>query len=155
MNTNKGYHSCMDMWTLRGLMFSYLLCSVIQPLRRIQKELPPQCVCVCVSLSLTSRNCRKNTFLSNHVLWLHGIHEWWGISDLACRLCPMFQFWDWKCINVIRSTFSGKENTLTVREGVCGRNVWGSWLLSWFELYYLGCGSSLHSNKNKCNRKLG
>jgi hypothetical protein len=45
----------IDTWTLTGLMFSYLLWSVIPPLGTIQKELPPE------SLSLPcSLDCRKN-----------------------------------------------------------------------------------------------
>jgi hypothetical protein len=50
---NKKSYGSIDMWTLIGLIFNYLLQSMIPPLWRIQKELPPQ------FLSLTSRNCRK------------------------------------------------------------------------------------------------
>jgi hypothetical protein len=50
---NKKSYGSIDMWILIGLMFNYLLQSMIPPLWRIQKELPPQ------FLSLTSRNCRK------------------------------------------------------------------------------------------------
>jgi len=59
------------------LIFSYLLWSVIPPLWRIQKELPPQL------LSLSSRNCRKN-FLPNHVLQSYRSHD----DKLWHRLCP-------------------------------------------------------------------
>jgi hypothetical protein len=58
------------MWTLTGLMFNYLLWSVIPPLRRIQKELPPRSQ----FLPLTFTNCKRN-FLSNHILWPHSGYD--------------------------------------------------------------------------------
>ncbi len=46
-------YGSIDMWTLTGLMFTYLLWYVIPPSWRIQKELLSQ---------LTCRDCRKTSF---------------------------------------------------------------------------------------------
>ncbi len=57
-----------DRWILTGWMLRYVLGSVIPPLQRIQKDLPPP------FLSLTYRDCRKNLF-SNHIVWSHRSHH--------------------------------------------------------------------------------
>jgi hypothetical protein len=72
-----------DRWILTGLMLSYLLRSVIPPLRRIQKELPPP------FLSLTYRDCKKTSF-QNHIVWSHRSHrEVLRLGQKVFNLLPM------------------------------------------------------------------
>jgi hypothetical protein len=92
------------MWTLTGSMFNYLLWSVILPLRRIQKKLPPQSQ----FLPLTFTNCKRN-FLSNHVLRPHrGYDEVLHLAYIVSNLSICFRRYHY--VNV-RSWFRQTNHT--------------------------------------------
>jgi hypothetical protein len=86
------------MWTLTGVMFSYLLWSVVPPMRRIHKELAPQFLCV------TSRDCRQTSFQVVHFDHIEVTMRSYCISHTTCAIFP-FDSED------IRSTVVGKQTT--------------------------------------------
>ncbi len=79
-------------------MFSYLLRSVIPPLGRIQKELPPQ------FLSLNSRNCRKTSYQIMYFDQTEATVRYFILH----RLCPIFGFAYKNITMIIRSRILGK-----------------------------------------------
>jgi len=102
----------------QGLEFTYLLWSMIPPLWRIHKELPPQ------FLSLTSRDCRKTSF---QIMYFDHIEATMRYCIFLHRLSPTFWF-DKEYIPIIKSgqDFWG-NNTYVLWEEVStqkGTNTW-------------------------------
>jgi hypothetical protein len=93
------------MWTLTGLMFNYLLWSVIPTLRRIPEELLPQFLCDLQGL--------EKNFLSNGELWSHRSQD--EVLHFAQIVSSLWIWLGRHHCDQIRSRFFKKQNRRIVR----------------------------------------